>query len=76
METLKKAQNDINARIINEMYVTLDELYDILGLSYTSNSSELGWNSDKLMELRFSTVMAEGGEPCLAFDYNYTKPIK
>lgn len=76
METLKRTQNDINARIINEFYVTLEEFYDLIGLPYTSNSGHLGWNSDKLMELEFSTVMSEDGEPCLAFDYNYTKPIK
>ncbi len=76
MERLKKAQNDINAKIISEMYVTLDELYDLIGLPNTSNSSNLGWNSDKLMALNFSTVISEDGEPCLAFDYNYTKPIK
>lgn len=76
MERLKKAQNDINAKIINERYVTLDELYDLIGLPDTSNSNNLGWDSDKLMALNFSTVISEDGEPCLAFDYNYTKPIK
>lgn len=76
METLRKAQNDINARIVNEMYVALDEFYDIIGLSGTSNSDHIGWDSDKQMELQFSTVLSEGGEPCLAFDYNYTKPLR
>jgi hypothetical protein len=75
MEALRKAQNDINARIVNDVYVALDEFYDILGLSYTSASGKLGWNSDKLMELEFSTIMSEGGEPCIAFDYNYIKPL-
>lgn len=76
METLRKAQNEINARIVHDTYVPLDEFYDILGLAYTSNSNRVGWESDKLMELQFSTVLSEGGEPCLAFDYNYTKPLR
>ncbi len=76
MESLRKAQNDINAMIISDLYVTLDEFYNLIGLPYTSKSSDLGWNFDKLMELQFSTVLSEGGEPCLAFDYNYTKSIK
>jgi len=76
METLRKAQNDINARVVNDLYVTIDEFYDLIGLPYTSHSNSLGWDSDKLMELEFSTVLAEGGEPCLAFDYNYTKPLR
>lgn len=76
METLRKAQNDINALINGQYYVTLSEFYDIIGLPYTSISSNIGWDSDKLMELDFSTVISEDGEPCLAFDYNYTKPLK
>lgn len=75
MENLRKAQNDINVKIVNEIYVTLDEFYDLVGLPNTSVSDKIGWNSDKLMELKFSTVLSEEGEPCLAFDYNYTKPI-
>ena len=76
METLRKAQNDINAMVVNNFYVTLSEFYDIIELPYTSVSSKLGWDSDKLMELEFTTTLSEDGEPCLAFDYNYTKPLR
>ncbi len=76
MEALRKAQNDINSRVMNDLYVTLDEFYDLVGLPYTSISSGVGWDLDKLMELKFTTVLSENGEPCLAFDYNYTKPLK
>lgn len=75
METLRKAENMINGKIVNEMYVTLDEFYELIGLSSTSNSNRIGWDSNKLMKLEFSTVLSENGEPCLAFDYNYTKPL-
>lgn len=75
METLRKAQNDINEKVVNNFYVTLDEFYDLIGLSHTSNSGNLGWDSGKLLQLQFSTVMAEDGEPCLAFEYNYLKPL-
>jgi hypothetical protein len=75
MESLKKAQNEINATVVNNLYATLSDLYYLLGLSQTSHSSEIGWDSDKLMEMEFSTVLTEDGRPCLAFTYNYTKPI-
>jgi hypothetical protein len=75
MEALRKAQNDINSKIIHELYVTLDELYNLLGLTSTSVSGNLGWDSDKMLELQFSTVLTENGEPCLAFEYNYLKPL-
>lgn len=75
METLRKAQNEINYKIVNTLYVDLNEFYDLIGLPYTSRSGGMGWNSDKLLDLEFSTVLAEGDEPCLAFDYNYLKPL-
>lgn len=75
METLRKAQNDINQRIISQMYVTLEEFYDLIGIPHTSMSGNLGWDSDKMMELQFTSVIAEDGEPCLAFEYNYVKPL-
>lgn len=74
MEMLRKAQNDLNKLILEQFYVSLSEFYDLIGLPYTSNSMWLGWDSDRLMELEFSTILHEG-EPCLAFDYNYVKPI-
>lgn len=76
MESLMKARNDINHMINNNYYVSLSEFYDIIGLPYTSVSSNLGWDSDKLLELEITTTVAENGDPCLAFDYNYTKPLR
>ncbi len=75
METLRRAQNDINAKILQELYVPLSDFYYLVGLPTTTNASEIGWNSDKLMELEFSTVLTEDGRPCLSFEYNYVKPI-
>lgn len=75
-ETLRKAQNDVNALILTESYVSLSEFYDILGLPHTSMSDDHGWTFEKLMELKFSYVGAPNGEPCLAFEYNYVKPLR
>jgi len=75
METLKRTTNEINAAIISDLYVNLDVFYDSVGLPHTSHSNELGWDSDRLLELVFTTVLSEDGRPCIAFDYNYIKPI-
>jgi len=75
MESLRRAMNDINALVIGGTFATLTDFYDIIGLSPTSNSGELGWDSDRLMELMFTTTMSDAGEPCLAFSYNYTRPV-
>ena len=76
MESLRKAENDLNKILISQVYASLDEFYDIIGLPYTSDSTLLGWDSDNFLELKFSTTMSPKGEPCLAFAYNYVKPIR
>lgn len=75
METLRRAMNDTNARIISSLYVTLEEFYDLIDIPHTSESNNLGWESSKLMELNFTSVLTQDGVPCLAFDYNYVKPL-
>lgn len=75
METLRSAQNELNARLLKHDRVTFEEWYDIIGLQATSTSMDIGWFSDRLMELSFSTIMSSDGRPCIAFDYNYWKPI-
>lgn len=75
VETIRKAQNTINAQMLRENDATLSDFYYLLGLPQTSYSSDIGWTSDKLLEVTFSAVMAEGDKPCLAFEYNYVKPF-
>lgn len=76
METLKRAQNEINQRVHTDLYVMMSEFYDLIGLPHTSVSDFTGW-SEKEMELHFVPVLSEGpdSEPCLGFDYNYAKPL-
>lgn len=76
METLRKAQNDINVWVVNSRQSTLDDFYSLIGLSSTSESGNLGWDDERLMELEFTTTLVEGQTPCLAFNYNYVKPLE
>lgn len=75
MERLRKAQNDLNNKLVNGVYASIDDFYHLLGLPGTSCSGDIGWESDKLLELQFTTTLSDDGRPCLAFDYNYTRPI-
>jgi len=75
METLRRAQNTLNERLLRHDYATLEDFYHLVGLPYTSMSSEIGWKSNHLMELEFTTTLSSDGRPCLAFDYNYTTPL-
>lgn len=72
IEMLRRAQNSINAQLISQMEATLSDFYYFIGLPQTSSSSYSGWSSDKMLDLKFTSLLADG-KPCLAFDYNYVK---
>ncbi len=69
METLKKAQNDTNYLVLNDSYASLSDFYNKIDLPTTSYSDEVGWNTDKLLELNFSTCLSEDGKPCISIDF-------
>jgi hypothetical protein len=80
IEQIKKAVNELNRRMMNDMYISLNEFYDELGLSHTAIGYEIGWNIDSgLIETDFSSQIADDGTPCIvvgysvAPKYNYSK---
>ena len=75
MEKLRKVENLINNKINGHDFATLTDFYYLLNIPQTSISSELGWDSNKLLSLEFSTSISEDGKPCLVFNYNYIKNI-
>lgn len=76
IETLRRAENDVNSMALNGLSkVSLDDLYDLIGLPHTSKSDLEGWDFEKNMHLQFSTTLTPNGEPCLVFEYNYVKPL-
>lgn len=75
MQALRKAENDINAQLYSQDSATLNDLYYILGLPYTSESARLGWKVGKPLKLDFSVVLSDDDRPCIAFSYNYVEPV-
>lgn len=69
METLRKAENDINHQNIHYFHSSLTDFYHLIGLPATSMSDDVGWNSDKMLELDFDTVLTPTGKPCLTIDF-------
>ena len=69
-ETIRRAQNDINAIVINDMYATLTQFYDLIGLPPTAISSEIGWNTDRLLEVLFNVCLSEDKLPCLSISFS------
>lgn len=75
IETLKKAQNDLNYQVLNNFYASLSEFYNLIGLETTLLSDDVGWNSDKMLELTFSGTLTPDNRPCMVMNYQVT-PIK
>lgn len=70
-DKIVRAVNSINAEMINNMYVSLNEFYDELGLRRTTLGDELGWNLDRgIVKIDFSSQLADDGTPCLSIGYS------
>lgn len=79
MEGLKKAQNDVNFRVLKDGYAYLSDFYSMIGVYLPKESQygyNMGWNKENgAMELEFSTILVDETRPCLAFKYNYLQPL-
>lgn len=63
-ETIREAINTLNHEMNNNMYVSLNDFYDELGMPHTIAGSTLGWKIDNgLIEPRFSAQVTQSGAP-------------
>lgn len=70
IDTIKKAVNEINSSMIRDDYASLNEFYDEIGLPHTAIGGNLGWNiNDGLLEIYFSSKIADDGTPCIVMNY-------
>ena len=70
IETIKRAVNKINRSMTYNMYVSLTDFYDEIGLESTDVSDDLGWNLDNgLIDIDFGSRIADDGTPCITLDY-------
>lgn len=72
MEEIRRAENNINKQILHSDYATVDDFYDQLGIPHTSISGEMGWNTDKMLDLDFTSAVTEEGRPCLVVHFAVT----
>ena len=75
METIRKAVNDLNSQVINESYASLTDFWDRLGLPRTAESDEIGWSTDRLLEVDYSATLDEHGKPCMTIGFR-ASPIR
>lgn len=75
MESLKKAQNDTNYTILNDGYASLGYFYNCVGIPGVAFSEDVGWTSDKKMELEITTCLSEDQRPCLSMGFR-VEPVR
>lgn len=69
MQTIRKAVNDINQQCINEVYASQNDFYRLLDLDPVAIGEEVGWRSDHMLDVSYSSHITGEGVTCLAIDY-------
>lgn len=76
LESLKMAENDVNYKLQKEEGVSLNDIYDRLGIPHTSDSESFGWlggegpNHVKRIKFNVKPIETDEGKPALSFDYD------
>lgn len=70
MDTLKKAENEVNFYVLNNQYANLNDFYRYVGLPTIPAGEEVGWTQDLNFGIDFSTTISENDKPCIVLDYH------
>lgn len=71
-EKLRKVQNDINFDIQTDMWASLNDFYDKIGLPPINLGEELGWSNDYNINLKFSSVLTDDNRPAVVVEFDHS----
>lgn len=75
VDKLDKAVNELNRRMRDENYISLNDFYYEVGIEPNGLGDMLGWNiDDGYIKLQYTAHLDKSGNPCLAFTH-ITRPI-
>lgn len=73
-EKIKQAINQLSHDILSEMWISLNDFYDLIGLPMVPLGDELGWNVEDCYKgqipITLTAQLTENEEPCLCLDYD------
>lgn len=72
IDKIRNAVLTLNEKMINgnEMYVSLNDFYDELGLKHTESGDRIGWRIDKgRLDVRYSAQITDDNEACIVIDH-------
>lgn len=68
-QIVEKAVNDLNYRLNNEGFADLNEFYALIGIDSVPIGDQVGWNSDNLLDLKWTAVLMRDGDAASAFEF-------
>lgn len=67
---IDKAVNDFNRQLRDDMRMSLNEWYDLIGLDEMKLGDTIGWDIDRgYIETCYASRLDEEGQPCLVVNY-------
>lgn len=72
VDRIKRAVFDLNDRMQKgmEMYISLNEFYDAIGLKHVNIGDSIGWRVDKgYIDISFGAQLTDKNEPCIVIDH-------
>lgn len=72
---IEKAANKYNAKLIRDIWGTVNEWYDELGLEPIGLGDARGWNVDHFLDISFIAQGAPNDRTCWVIDYKFSRPL-
>lgn len=70
IEKIRKTVNELNRKLLTEMFISLNDIYYEIGLPSTEIGNNLGIDIERgLFEIKFSSQLTPEGKPCLVLNY-------
>ena len=71
IDRIRRAENIINKQLLDDMYASLNDFYDEVGIPCTEMGNTVGWNiDDGLIQLYFSAELNEEDKPYLVVNFS------
>ena len=70
VDKIKSSVNELNKRMLSDMYISLNEFYYEIGLPPVKMGEDLGFNMNEgFIDIHFSPILSDTDEPCLCMSY-------
>lgn len=71
MDEIKRKLNEINYKLMQDNILSVNDFYDQIGLDPINTGYDFGWLvDDGLIQLYFTSILTEDGQPCLAVHFD------